>query len=108
MAKWEGFQQCPGCGMDIFTGEGERSCAWGDCPYLPQELDPYCAYCRFNFFTMEGNPPCEDPMTCEYAAEPLNHVLNLKKLARAATAPVTPPIAGPSDSGSLGGCGSES
>ncbi len=30
---------------------------------------------------MEGNPPCEDPMTCEYAAEPLAHIENLKKLA---------------------------
>ncbi len=64
MARWEGFQQCPGCGLDIATGEGERSCAWGECPYLPEELDVYCPNCRFNFFTMEGNPPCEDPMTC--------------------------------------------
>jgi hypothetical protein len=61
MARWEGFNQCPGCGFDLATGEGERSCAWGDCPYLPEELDVYCPNCRFNFFTMEGNPPCEDP-----------------------------------------------
>jgi hypothetical protein len=42
MARWEGFSQCPGCGYDFATGEGERSCAWGDCPYLPEELDVFC------------------------------------------------------------------
>ena len=61
MARWEDFRKCPGCGLDIATGEGERSCAWGDCPYLPEELDVYCDTCRFNFFTGEGNPSCEDP-----------------------------------------------
>ncbi len=56
MAGWEGFSQCPGCGYDFATGKGERSCAWGDCPYLPEELDVFCPQCRFNFRTMEGNP----------------------------------------------------
>jgi len=27
---------------------------------------------------MEGNPPCEDPLTCEHAAEPRSHVENLR------------------------------
>ena len=78
MAKWEAFRQCPGCGFDFATGEGERSCSWGDCPYLPEELNVFCDSCRFNFFTMEGNPPCEDPLTCEHAAEPRSHVENLR------------------------------
>jgi len=79
--RWEGFQQCPGCGFDIFTGEGVRSCSWGECPYLPEELNVVCDSCMFNFFTMEGNPPCEDPMKCEHAQEPLEHLENLRKLA---------------------------
>jgi hypothetical protein len=68
MARWEGFRPCPGCGFDIATGEGERSCSWGDCPYLPEELNVFCETCRFNFFTMEGNPPCEEPLDCAHAA----------------------------------------
>jgi hypothetical protein len=79
MARWEAFKQCPHCGLDLATGEGERGCAWGDCPYLPDELNVFCDYCRFNFFTMEGNPPCADPMTCEHAAEPLEHVENYRR-----------------------------
>jgi hypothetical protein len=51
VANWEGFAKCPGCGYDLATGEGERSCAWGDCPYLPEELDVFCPNCRFNFMT---------------------------------------------------------
>jgi tRNA 2-thiouridine synthesizing protein A len=39
VARWEAFRQCPGCGYDFAAGEGERSCTWGDCPYLPEELD---------------------------------------------------------------------
>jgi len=53
MPRWEGFQQCPGCGLDIATGEGQRGCAWGDCPYLPEELDVYCPYCRFDLLKNE-------------------------------------------------------
>ena len=78
MARWEGFRQCPGCGFDFATGEGERSCSWGECPYLPEELNVFCDTCRFNFFTMEGNPSCEDPLDCPEAAEPLAHVENLR------------------------------
>ena len=44
---------------------------WGECPYLPEELDVYCDTCRFNFFTGEGNPSCDDPSSCEHATEPL-------------------------------------
>ena len=83
MARWEGFNQCPGCGLDVATGEGQRACAWGDCPYLPEELDVYCPDCRFNFFTMEGNPFCEDPMACEYNAAPLAHVENYRQWVEA-------------------------
>ena len=79
MERWEGFRKCPGCGYDIATGEGQRSCAWGDCPYLPEELNVFCDYCRFNFFTMEGNPSCEDPLSCPHAAEPLAHVENTRR-----------------------------
>jgi hypothetical protein len=81
MARWEGFQKCPGCGYDIRTGEGERSCAWGECPYLPEELDVFCPNCRFNLFTMEGNPPCDDPMACPHSVEALSHVENVRRWA---------------------------
>lgn len=79
MPGWEGFRQCPGCRFDFSTGEGERGCSWGECPYLPEGLDVFCAYCRFNFLTMEGNPPCEDPLACDHAAEPTSHVENLRR-----------------------------
>jgi hypothetical protein len=32
MTRWQEFTKCPGCGLDFATGEGERSCAWGDSP----------------------------------------------------------------------------
>jgi hypothetical protein len=79
--RWLEFRQCPHCGYDISTGGGERGCAYGDCPYLPEELDVFCEQCRFNFLTMEGNPPCDDPMACEYAAGPLSHVENYRRWA---------------------------
>ncbi len=34
---------------------------------------------RFNYYTLEGNPRCEDPLTCEHAAEPLEHVENYRR-----------------------------
>jgi hypothetical protein len=73
-ARCEAFRQCPGCGFDFGSGEGERSCSWGDCPYLPEELNVFCDQCRFNFFTMEGNPHSEDPLSCADAAEVRPHV----------------------------------
>jgi hypothetical protein len=81
MTRWQEFAKCPGCGLDLVTGEGERSCAWGECPYVPPELDVFCPDCRFNLATMEGNPPCDDPLTCEHAAEPLSHVENVRRWA---------------------------
>jgi hypothetical protein len=78
MARWEEFRRCSGCGFDFATGEGVRSCEWGDCPYLPAELDVYCDTCRFNLFTGEGNPSCQDPYACEHAVEPLSHVENVR------------------------------
>ena len=50
----------------------------GRVPYLPEELNVFCETCRFNFFTMEGNPSCEDPLDCAHAAEALEHVENLR------------------------------
>jgi hypothetical protein len=79
MARWEGFRTCPGCGYDIGTGEGQRSCAWGECPYLPEDLDVLCPTCRFNLFTMEGNPTCDDPTACPDAVEALAHVENVHR-----------------------------
>jgi hypothetical protein len=81
MERWETFEQCPHCRLDLATGEGERGCSWGECPYLPEELNVYCDQCRFNLFTMEGNPPCENPVACEHAIEPLTHVDNYRRWA---------------------------
>jgi hypothetical protein len=78
MARWQAFRNCPGCGYDIATGEGERSCSWGDCAYLPTELDVFCPNCRFNFFTDEGNPPCDEPAMCPHGAEARSHVENVR------------------------------
>jgi hypothetical protein len=78
MAKWQDFEQCPQCSLDFGTGEGLRGCAWTDCPYLPEELNVFCDYCRFDFFTMEGNSPCPDPLLCDHAAEPLEHVVSYR------------------------------
>jgi hypothetical protein len=79
MAKWVEFSICPGCGYDPGTGEGDRSCHYGDCPYVPEELNVFCDRCRFNFVTLEGNPPCEDPMTCEHGVEARAHVGNVER-----------------------------
>ena len=38
----------------------------------------YCDTCMFNFYTGEGNPPCEDLFSCEHGAEPLEHVKNVR------------------------------
>ncbi len=78
MGGWEAFRQCPGCGFDLVTGDGVRSCSWGACPYLPEELDVFCPNCRFNLFTMEGNPQCGRPGVCEHSAESRSHVANLR------------------------------
>jgi hypothetical protein len=51
------FEKCAGCGWDIGTGEGERSCSWGECSYLPEELDVYCEQCRFNYSASRAIQP---------------------------------------------------
>jgi hypothetical protein len=89
MAHWEQFKQCPHCGLNLATGEGQRGCGWGDCPYLPEELNVFCEQCRFNYFTMEGNPSCPDPLACEHAAAPLAHVENYRQWAGAEAASAT-------------------
>lgn len=73
------FRRCPDCSYDFATGEGTRSCSYAECPYLPQELDVFCPWCRFNYLTMEGNSPCEDPMRCDHRSEPLEHVATFKE-----------------------------
>ena len=78
MRRWEGFRLCPGCSYDLATGDGERSCSWGECSYLPEELDVFCPNCRFNFFTMQGNPQCGRPGACDHSAEARCHVANVR------------------------------
>ncbi|HSD49607.1 MAG TPA: hypothetical protein VLE71_07240 [Actinomycetota bacterium] len=91
MGAWQEFRQCPGCGFDLATGDGERGCSWGECPYLPEDLDVYCPNCRFNFLTMEGNSQCGRPGVCEHAAESRAHVPNLRAwLTSSAGGPVDP------------------
>jgi hypothetical protein len=91
MARWMSFEKCAGCGWDIGTGEGERACGWGECAYLPEELDVFCEGCRFNYFSMQGNPACDDPMTCDHAAVPLSHVENYRRWAAARGITVSAP-----------------
>jgi hypothetical protein len=63
------FRQCPFCDYDIATGEGERGCHYGECPALPEELDPRCPTCLYNFVTDDLVPACGEPPTCEFALE---------------------------------------
>ena len=60
------FRSCPGCTYDVATGHGTRDCAYGDCPYLPEELDPHCPVCRYNVLTEEGVPACNEPADCDF------------------------------------------
>ena len=80
--RWKEFRPCPQCAYDFATGEGERGCSWGECPYAPEELNVFCDYCRFDFLTMEGNSPCADPMACEHGEEPRSHVENVREWTR--------------------------
>ena len=80
--KWIEFRTCEGCGYDLATGEGERGCALHDCAYIPDELNVFCPNCLFDFATMEGNPPCDDPLTCEHGEEARSHVPNLQEWHR--------------------------
>lgn len=79
MGRWEEFRQCPGCNYDFATGGGERSCSYYDCPYLPSELNVFCDDCRFDYFTMEGNPSCDDPALCEHGVDARANVENVHR-----------------------------
>lgn len=83
IARWMEFRVCQGCGYDLATGEGERGCALHDCAYMPEELNVFCPNCLFDFVTMEGNPPCADPLTCEHGEEARSHVSNVEAWRRA-------------------------
>ena len=63
------FTSCAHCTWDFATGEGERTCSYGDCPYLPELLDPRCPVCLYDFYTGEGNPECGDDPNCDFATE---------------------------------------
>ncbi|MDX1659405.1 MAG: hypothetical protein R3343_11335 [Nitriliruptorales bacterium] len=61
------FTSCEQCTYDFATGEGERSCSYGACPYLPELLDPRCPICHYDFYTREGNSECGAAPRCEFA-----------------------------------------
>lgn len=63
------FRQCPDCSYDLATGDGQRSCSYGTCPYLPEELEVHCPTCWYNFYTGEGRSECSDPPSCEFARD---------------------------------------
>lgn len=69
----------PGLRVRFRHRRGEKVCNYYDCPYLPAELDVFCTYCRYDFFTEEGTPPCEDPLGCPQGPEPLANVENLRR-----------------------------
>ena len=61
------FTSCEQCTYDFATLEGERNCSYGDCPYLPELLDPRCPTCLYDFYTRDGNPECTPTPSCEFA-----------------------------------------
>lgn len=69
MLKILSFEACADCEWDFVTGEGERSCHYGGCPYLPMELDVRCPQCLYNFYTGEGEPGCGAEPTCDFARD---------------------------------------
>jgi len=76
--RWLNFIECANCNYDIATGEGERSCNYGDCAYLPEELKVVCDSCQFNWYTMEGDKRCEGGTVCEEGKAALANVENVK------------------------------
>ena len=75
------FRQCPHCSYDVLTGEGERSCNYGMCAYLPEELDVTCPTCNHNFVTNETRLACEGDL-CDFARyEAPQRVANLQRWA---------------------------
>jgi hypothetical protein len=77
MARQRDFRKSPRCGLDIATGEGERSSRWGGAS-LPLDLDEYCDTCRLDFFTCEANRPGEHAIVPEHEDEPLSHVESMR------------------------------
>lgn len=61
------FTQCTHCSYDVVTGEGERSCNYGTCANLPEELDVTCPTCNYNFVTRETHRGCEATEPCDFA-----------------------------------------
>jgi hypothetical protein len=61
------FTQCTHCSYDLVTGEGERSCNYGTCANLPEELDVTCPTCNYNFVTRETWPGCKGSEPCDFA-----------------------------------------
>ena len=61
------FHTCPFCTFDLETGEGERNCHYGECPYLPEQMNTRCPTCNYDFLTDDLVPECGDPPTCHFA-----------------------------------------
>ena len=61
------FTKCTHCSYDFVTGEGERTCNYGACAYLPEELDVTCPTCNHNFVTRETRRACEGGEPCDFA-----------------------------------------
>ena len=53
MPRRQDARRCPRCGMDIATGEGERSCGGG--VDLPLDLGVCCETCQIHFFVWDAN-----------------------------------------------------
>ena len=79
--RFMAFRQCTHCSYDILTGEGERSCDYGMCANLPEELDVTCPTCNHNFVTNETRLGCEKE-PCDFARyEAPQRVANLQRWA---------------------------
>ncbi len=76
MAAWIEFRKCAGYGLDFGTGQGPTSLCVGRLSVPPGGLNVFCDQCRFDSYTMEGNPSCVDPAACEHAEAPLAHMEN--------------------------------
>jgi hypothetical protein len=79
----EAVQALPSVQLQLRHGRGRTGLLLGRAAVPPEELNVFCDYCRFDFLTMEGNPPCPDPVTCEHGVEPRSHVENVREWMRA-------------------------
>jgi hypothetical protein len=94
--RFLGFTQCADCTYDLLTGEGERTCHYYTCPYLPEELDVTCPTCTYNFVTRDTHRACEGGPACDFARdEAVQRMHNLRAWAErhAVTAPLALPTA---------------